>query len=78
MATLSPTACVVYKKTAAGLELRADIYSPSKAVASQTVPVILFFNIGGLVFGARGDGLFPIWFKQAADEKGWLLVSVDY
>lgn len=77
MTALNSPLTLVCKTTTSGLKLQADVY-PLSLKDTASVPIVLFFQICGLIFGSRGDGLFPLWLKKAAREQGWPLVSVDY
>lgn len=75
---ITPTNTLVYKTTTQGLQLQLDVYPPEGAADSHPVPVILWFHIGGLLFGNRRDGLFPQWLVDECRAKGWMFLSADY
>lgn len=76
--SIAPTDTLVYKTTTQGLQLKVDVYSPAGDANTKPTPVILWFHIGGLLFGDRRDPLFPQWLAQECYTKGWTFLSADY
>ncbi len=61
-------------KSAAGLAIRADVYSP--AAGGKPRPVVLWIHGGALIMGNREGMSAPV--KKWAEAAGYILVSIDY
>lgn len=67
----------VYKRVG-DLELKADVYSPSKAPGGPS-PVVLWMHGGALVLGTRKDIVLTRRHELVRFlEQGWSVVSIDY
>lgn len=77
MSPLAPTDTVVFKTTAAGLDLAVDVFSPAGDALSPPAPLIIWYHVGALLYGDR-KAWFPDWLARGAKERRWTVVSADY
>jgi acetyl esterase/lipase len=69
-----PAAPVTYTyKTAAGCDIKADVYGADTAVRK---PVVIFIHGGALIMGSRKGVTRP--FHAALLNQGYVVVSIDY
>jgi acetyl esterase/lipase len=70
----SPEPATFTYKTAAGCEIRADVYGA--ASPSATKPALLWIHGGALIFGNRKGATRP--FHAGLLQLGYVVVSIDY